>query len=171
MLDRIYFESERLKTMELGKEDALSLFKFYSDSDAMKYRGSKPMKNIEDAYSMIAERFIVKNQISKLRLGIRKKSNDDLIGTLLLIHDENSKNQCEVGFSFGKDYWRKGYGKETFSMVEKELISHESIEVIKAWCIKENFASIRIFEKAGFSKIKQSEHPQSHLFIKKIKVL
>ncbi|MFK7906428.1 MAG: GNAT family N-acetyltransferase [Chitinophagales bacterium] len=92
-----------------------------------------------------------------------------LIGTFLLVKDENFKSQYEIGFPFGKAYWSKGYGQETLYMIEKQLETYGNIEAIKAWCIKENFASIRVFEKAGFSKVEQNEHPQSYLFVKKIK--
>lgn len=168
LFKNVYFESERLKTQRLGNNDAISLFLMYSDSDAMKYRGSKPMKSIEDAYDMISNQFIANNKISKLRLAIWDKTSNNLIGTLLLTWDNHFQSTCEVGFSFGKEYWRKGYGRETLQMMEKGFGNYKNTKAIKAWCIKKNLASVRIFEKAGFSKIQQNEYPQSHLFIKKI---
>lgn len=170
MFNNICFESQVLITEKLEEKDALSLFNIYSDSEAMKYRGSKPMKNKDDAYGMIAEQFITNNQISKLRLGIWNKSEPKLIGTLVLVWNNIIKDEYEIGFSFGKDYWGKGYGKETLDMVVRHFFFYENSTTIKAWCIKENYASCRIFENAGFSnsKIKQSEFPNSNLFIKKI---
>jgi len=168
MIKNLNFESERLKTTRLSEEDAATLFQIYSDSDAMKYRGSKPIKSMVDAVNMVTEQFSTDNNISKMRLGIRNKSNNHLIGTLLLTKDENFISKCEIGFSFGKKYWGKGYGQETLKMMEEKLRTLESIEEIEAWCIKENIASIRIFEKAGFSKIEQSKYPQSWLLVKRI---
>lgn len=171
MFKNLDFESTRLKTARLNEEDAPILFQIYSDVEAMKYRGSKPMKNIDDAFKTIAEQFTVNNHISKLRLGIRLKTDNQLIGTLLLVKDDNLKLQYEIGFSFGKAHWGKGYGQETLGMVEKQIKTYEDIEAIRAWCIKENLASIRIFEKAGFSEIEQNQFSKSRFFVKKIKNL
>ena len=72
----ILFESERLKTSSLNEEDIESLFQMYSDHEAMKYRGSKPMITISDAHFMVANQTSEKGSISKLRLGIRTKTTN-----------------------------------------------------------------------------------------------
>lgn len=162
------FESERLKTRQLVEEDAVNLFQIYSDKEAMKYRGSKPMESIEEGHKMITEQFIENNCTVKVRLAVIKKSNNCLIGTLLLLVDKQVNHSCEIGFSFGKKYWGNGYGTETLTMVTDKLTTIENSKEIKAWCIKENIASIRIFEKAGFSKRKQNKYPNSNLFVKKL---
>lgn len=168
MFENLQFESERLITGQLCKADTPTLFQMYSDREAMKYRGSGPMKSIAEAEKMVVDQLKINGQSSALRLAIRNKPNNHLIGTLLLKWDENKPTQCEIGFSFGKQYWNNGYGKETFKMIEERLKSVEEVEEIKAWCRNENIASIRIFEKAGFSKVGQNEYPESILFIKKL---
>lgn len=167
MFQQLEFESVRLITKPLDKKDAEALFKIYSDQDAMKYRGSDPMKNMDDASKMILEQKKKNTQNSKIRLGLWNKLNNNLVGTLLL-NNEKFENKCEIGFSFGKKYWGIGLGCETLKMVEQVLIQVESIEHISAWCIKENIASVKIFQKAGYHKIEQSEFPKSNLFEKKI---
>ena len=169
MLENIQFESDRLITQPLSEADAKSLFQIYSDNKAMIYRGSRSMHNMEDAYTMVSNQFVTHNQISKLRLGVRVKSTNQLIGTLLLTWSKNSISTCELGFSFGKDYWNNGFGKETVEMVVKKLQTTESITEIIAWCIKENLSSVKLFRKTGFSKKKQNEYPKSYLFSKRIK--
>lgn len=168
MFKNICFESERLITRQLGDQDAESLFQFYSDAEAMKFRASKPMKSMVDAHKMVEERWVANDQISKLRLGIWNKAANHLVGTLLLTLDQTQNQQCEIGFSFGKDHWRKGYGKETLQMVETELSNHKNIQSIKAWCIRENLASVRIFKNAGFAEIEQKQYSGSRLFVKSL---
>lgn len=162
------FKSDRLKTRKLSDNDVSTLFAIYSDHEAMQYRGSQPIQTLEDALDMVTKAQIINSSGSKLRFGICKKSNHQLIGTLLLILDSKSK-QCEIGFSFGKAHWNNGYGQETLKMVEQNLSTMENIETLKAWCIQENRASINIFEKAGFSLVKQNQYPQSNLYLKKIR--
>ncbi|UTW65477.1 GNAT family N-acetyltransferase [bacterium SCSIO 12643] len=164
----VSFESERLKTSILYEDDIEALFQMYSDHEAMKYRGSQPMTSISEAHTMVANPISEKGSISKLRLGIRTQSSNILIGTLLLSYNYDLENQLEIGFSFGKKFWNQGYGTETLQMVISQLQTLKQMKELKAWCIKENLASIRIFENAGFSKMAQNEYPQSHLFVKQL---
>ena len=168
MFQQIKFESDRLIARPLERKDAESLFKIYSDQEAMKYRGSAPMQCLEEAFHMIVKQQIKDNHNTKIRLGLLDKSKDRLIGTLLLDIKKNQTN-CEVGFSFGKKYWSNGFGSETLKMVEESLEKTKKIKEICAWCVKENIASVKIFQKAGYVKKQQIDYPQSYLFEKKIK--
>jgi|TARA_B110001450_G_C17416027_1_gene397826 RimJ/RimL family protein N-acetyltransferase len=158
-------ESERLKTSILSENDIETLFNIYSDKDAMKFRGSKPMLSIDDAVKMVSESQSKLNGILKNRLSIRLKSNNQLIGTLLIKVEEQNKKEAEIGISFGIRYWNKGYGYETIKMTEKRL-KDLKYEKIKAWCKKENKASIKLLEKCDFYKVKQNTYPESYLFYK-----
>ena len=166
MLEDFNFESERLITSQLLKEDEAVLFEMYSDKEAMRFRDSGAMNTIKDAAHMVENQLSFNNGISKLRLGIKNKSQNTLIGTLLLVHNNDSPNQYEVGLSFGKKYWGKGYALETLKMVEDELKTHHSIYNIKAWCRKGNVASIKLFKKANYLEQQQNIYPKSLLFIK-----
>lgn len=168
MLERLRFESKRLRTEILTKEDSQTLFQMYSDAEAMKFRGSNPMINTQDAYKMIAEQYYENDSTSKIRLGIRKKSDNLLIGTVLLKVDNDLPKKCEIGFSFGKEHWRNGYGQETITMIESKLSTTKVFKELIAWCINDNTASLRLFQKSGFKKIDQSEYPKSTLFVKRI---
>ena len=161
------FESERLITAPLKKSDITSIYRIYSDKDAMKYRGSRAMETIEDAYKMVTNEFYEDNLTSNIRVGIRKKLNNCLLGTLLLKINHNSC-KCEIGFSFGKEYWGNGFASETLAMVEKELVNSKNIKELNAWCVKENVTSVKVFEKAEFIKTVQNKYPQSILFRKKL---
>lgn len=169
MFDHFDFESDRLTVSRLTKGDAAALFQLYADKEAMKFRGSKAMTDMGDAFKMIEEQFITDNHISKWRLGIKRRSDDSLLGTLLFVHDKNRGSNCEIGFSIGSEHWGKGYGQEILEMMTKKLKTAARIDEMSAWCIKENRASVRIFEKAGFSEIQQNEYPESKLFTKQIK--
>lgn len=160
------FESERLFTAQLLKEDVDVLFEMYSDKQAMRFRGSGVMNSIDDAVLMVDNQRIVSSGISKLRLGIKSVAEDTLLGTLLLVKDNNNPNQYEIGLSLGKDHWGKGYAIDTLNMVEKELKENHSICEINAWCMNENIASIKLFKKANYIERSQNKYPQSKLFIK-----
>lgn len=166
MLTTHQFESERLYTDTLKREDAETLFEFYSDQEAMRFRGNKPMLQLKDAFKMINSHLQKEDSGSKLRLGIRSKEANELLGTLLLKVKNTSPNECEVGFSFGKNHWGKGYATATLNMVERKLTTDQTYSSLIAWCKKENKASIRVFEKNGYQVIEQTDYPDSILFRK-----
>lgn len=169
MLKNIKLISKRLKTRSLSESDIEKLFQIYSDEKSMKFRGSKPMKDIKDAIQMVSGQKSEIGNIVKIRKAIIKKKNSELIGTLLLKWDKSYPNRYEIGFSFDKVEWNNGYGSETLDMVLKKLENYDEITEIKAWCVKKNSASIKIFNKKGFIKINQNEFPRSYLFIKELK--
>ena len=56
----------------------------------------------------------------------------------------------ELGYAIGKPHWGKGYTTEALKAVCDFLFS-QGIPKICCKCIKENKASARVMEKAGFS--------------------
>ena len=158
------FTSERLTAAPLIVEDQSVLYQIYSDAEAMKYRGSGPMQSTDDAAQMIQEQ----SNDTKFRFGLRTKLTNELIGTALVVSDEEHPDRFEIGFSFGKEHWGKGYAQETLAMLERGLSDqHGSISVV-AWCVKENVASVCVFEKAGYTQVDQTEYPGSIRFEKRI---
>lgn len=166
MFKEINFQSERLFVNNLNEEDFHSLFEIYSDKEAMKFRGSQSINTLEDAAKMISDQLTVEKRISKLRLAIRLKTSNQLIGTMLLVTNEEQEFECEVGFSFGKMFWGNGCATETLQMIESTLLEKTDVTQLKAWCVEGNFASIRIFQKAGYEEVVQGEYPKSKLFRK-----
>jgi len=168
MIQNFHFNSERLFASSLEDKDAQKLFEIYSNSHAMRFRGTKPMEHLKDAKKMVEES---RNRSpTKIRLGIRKKVENRLIGTLVLSQQKEVTSTIEIGFSFGKEYWGRGYAQEVLAAIEKELYKTNKYIELRAWCIKENYASVKIFQKFGYCEIKQEKYPQSLLFSKKIGV-
>jgi RimJ/RimL family protein N-acetyltransferase len=159
IFDKLVFESERLIGKPLELSDAEDLFAIYSDKEAMKFRGSPPLESIDDAREMISKQLSSKGSVTRFRLAVRLKSSNQLIGSLLLIYDSQEPSRCELGFSFGKDFWNRGYGRETLGMIENALKGHELVQELIAWSIKDNLASGKIFRGSGYRVIPQRDYP------------
>lgn len=168
MIEDLMPDSNRLFTSPLKDKDAMVLFSFYADGEAMKYRGSGPMKDVSDAQEMIDTAIDLTADKKKVRRAVRLKSNDLLVGTILLSVKHKSPNECEVGFSFGKEHWGQGFAQEILIALEAALIKQMKCTVLKAWCKKPNIASNRIFEKLEFELQKQDSFPDSNLYSKNI---
>lgn len=152
----LILESARLKTRHLLHADQNRLFEIYSDKEAMKFRGSAPMEKINDAYRMVLEQKIETNLVYKHRFGIIEKSDKNLIGTLLIKSFKNNPNIFEIGFSFDKLYWNKGYASETVKLLISYFEKTKKVAELIAYCAKENLASAKVLEKNGFKKSHQT---------------
>lgn len=168
MLRDIQLNSDRLFTRRLNLSDVSTLFSYYSDVEAMKFRGSAPLKTMDEAEMMVRNSFNKTEDAYNLRLGICCKENNLLLGTLLLKWSPDSNTQCEIGFSFGQKFWNQGFGHETIQMALYNLQKQTSVKSVLAWCIKDNLASIKILIKNGFVESNQDHFPESILLIKEL---
>jgi len=140
-------ETDRLEIRELTSNDKNSLFEIYSDKEAMKYRNTKPFDSLDEVEKMLAKTFQKFEFSEEFRYAVIQKEGNELIGTFLII--PLSKNECEIGYSIGKKYWKKGYGKELLIGMLKYISSLTYIKVL-ATSRKENIASLKLLEKIGF---------------------
>lgn len=158
-------ENEKLLLRELTEKDVTVIFELYSDKEAMKFRGSKPFENIDEAEQMlkkVAEN--IKNG-TEYRYAIIEKETSNLIGTYLIT--PITTIECMVGCSIGKKYWRTGYGFEVM-MLMSEYLRSLKYEKIIGLIKKENIPSIKLVEKMNFVLIEQTEKPEFYKYEKVI---
>ena len=160
-------ENDKLFLRDLTQSDVEVIFELYSDKEAMKFRGSKSFDNIDEAIIMINN--VIENIKTKteFRYGIIEKMSNELIGTFLII--PVSSTICKIGCSFGKKYWRLGYGFEVMIIMKQYLLSL-GYETIIGLIKKENIPSIRLVEKMKFKLIEQTEYSEFYLYEKQLKI-
>lgn len=147
-------ETDRLEIRKLTSADKNSLLEIYSDKEAMKYRGSKPFDSLDEVEKMLIRTFQKFESREEFRYAVIQKEGNELIGTFLI--KPNSKNECEIGYSIGKKYWKKGYGKELVKCMLKYINSLNYTKVL-ATSRKENIASLKLLEKIGFKLSSEKE--------------
>jgi ribosomal-protein-alanine N-acetyltransferase len=158
-------ENEKLLIRELQENDVNVIFELYSDKEAMKFRGSKPFETIDEATKMLKKvTENIKNE-TEYRYAIIEKNSNELIGTYLIT--PITKTDCMVGCSFGKKYWRLGYGIEVMTLMSEFL---KILNYVKIICLikKENIPSIKLVEKMNYKLIEQTEHPDFFKYEKEI---
>ena len=154
-------ENNKLLIRELTENDLTVIFELYSDKEAMKFRGSEPFENIEQAFEMI---YKVAENIKKgieYRYAIIEKTTNKLIGTYLITPITNVT--CMIGCSIGKKYWRQGYGIEVMILM-MEYLKKINYEKIIGLIKKENIPSIKLVEKLNFKLIEQTERPDFYKY-------
>lgn len=158
-------ENEKLLIRELAENDVDVIFELYSDKDAMKFRGSKPFENRDEAKKMlknVAEN--IKNG-TEYRYAIIEKETYNLIGTYLIIPINTTV--CTIGCSIGKKYWRTGYGFEVMLLMTEYLRSLNYKKLI-GYIKKENIPSVKLVEKLNFVLIEQTEKTEFYKYEKEI---
>ncbi|WP_395078075.1 GNAT family N-acetyltransferase [Flavobacterium sp.] len=154
-------ENEKLLIRELTQNDVNVIFELYSDKEAMKFRGSKPFENIEEAILMIKKVTENIKNGTEYRYAIIEKLSNNLIGTYLITPITNLN--CMVGCSIGKNYWRLGFGLEVMTLMLEYLKNLEFKHII-GLIKKENIPSIKLVEKMKFRLIEQTEYPEFYKY-------
>jgi RimJ/RimL family protein N-acetyltransferase len=153
--------SERLYLRQLIFEDTPCIFEIYSDKEAMKYRGSMPLNNLDEAKKMIETANKNIQDHIEYRYAIVKKEDNKLIGTFLI--KPITATKCEIGYSLGKKYWGFGYANE---IVQTMLIYLKTVsfETVIATTKEDNSKSIALLEKVGFCFVEQQKSTNLNMF-------
>lgn len=161
--------SNEIKFRKLSLDDIKSLHEIYSDKEAMKYRGSSPIETIEHALIFIRNQELLVGGILTIRKGIELSETQELIGSVMYKFDEGKRRECEIGYSIGRRFWGKGYGKEIVRILLETIQENKDIDKVIAWSHQENIASIKILKKNGFLRIENQGNSNNYLYHKKIK--
>lgn len=136
-------ETERLILRRYKKSDITDLYEYLSDSDVVKYEPYKPM-TMSEVESNLDWRISTDEMIA-----VELRSNHKMIGNVYI--GKSDFESLEIGYVFNKDYWGKGYAKES---CEKLMVLAFSggIHRIFANCDPQNINSWDLLEKLGFEK-------------------
>lgn len=143
--------SARLYFRDLHTKDSTALLEIYSDAEAMKFRANPPLLQREDALNMIAQAEKESLEFTSKRWAVVRKDTEELIGTLVF-HYHKQEPTCTIGYSIGRKYWKKGYGKELLKAM-LEWLNTTNCTLVKALVHSENLASISILEKQQFRQV------------------
>ena len=155
MENKIIMETDRLIIRRYCKEDLQDLYEYLSNEDVVKYEPYKPMdiKEVEDNLDWRIS--------SDEMLAIVLKSNNKMIGNVYL--GKRDFDTIEIGYVFNKQYWGKGYAKESCAELIKKLFS-DGIHRIYAECDPNNMGSWKLLESLGF--IREAHFKQNVYFWK-----
>jgi len=136
-------ETERLILRRFGISDLQDLYDYLSDPDVVEYEPYKTMTMIE-VKSDLEYRISTDEMIA-----VELKSNQKVIGNIYL--GKRDFESLEIGFVFNKDYWGKGYAKESCKKL-MELAFSSGIHRMYAECDPQNISSWKLLETLGFRR-------------------
>lgn len=138
---KIIIETDRLILRRFCKEDLQDLYEYLSDEEVVKHEPYKPM-DINEVEENLDWRISTDEMIA-----VVLKSNNKMIGNVYL--GKRDFESLEMGYVFNKQYWGKGYVKESCDALIKKSFS-EKIHRIFAECDPCNIGSWKLLESLGF---------------------
>lgn len=145
-------ETERLILKPLKEGDAQALYEIFSDHDVMKYWNTSPWQSISDAKSFIKNSTEAMHSNSEIVLGIYLKSNDTLLGKILLFNYVQESRRAEIGFGIGSHFWGKGIVSEAAKALVAYAFDTLNLRRIEAEIDPDNVSSGNVLKRLGFIK-------------------
>lgn len=145
-------ETDRLILRRYCKEDLQDLYEYLSDEEVLKYEPYKPM-NIDEVSENLDWRISTDEMIA-----VELKANNKMIGNVYL--GRRDFNSFEMGYVFNKQYWGKGYAKESCGAIIRKTFS-EGEHRVYAECDPCNVSSWKLLESL---KLKREAHHKQNVY-------
>ncbi|MFD3447083.1 GNAT family N-acetyltransferase [Microbacteriaceae bacterium 4G12] len=151
----IILETERLFLRQFNNEDILYLHPIFSDSETMKYYPA-PF-NYEKTQNWINKNIERYREDGHGLWGVCLKETNELIGDCGLVKQiVDGKTEVEVGYHINKKHWSKGFASEAAKGCMEYGIHQLGLNKLISIIDPRNIPSIRVAEKNGFTKEKES---------------
>ena len=136
-------------------EDAAEMVELLNDPLVTRYTAHVPCPyTSKDAKNFLKylkkQESLPSSTILDFRVVLRRSGK--VIGGIGLMKIDRLTGKADVGYFFGRDYWRQGYGTEALKALIKIAFTKLKLQRIEAPIYKENIASQLLVKKLGFEK-------------------
>ncbi len=144
--------TECLNLREIKQGDALDIFQFRSNKEAMQYIGKPLAKGVAEVEELIKriEEGVESN--TAIAWGISLKNSDSIIGTIGFHKIEFENYRAEIGYMLHPSYWRQGLMNEAIHVILNFGFLNLNFNSIQAIIEPNNIASSAILTKHKFVK-------------------
>lgn len=151
----IIINTERLYLRPFRQEDLDALHFIFSDAETMAYYPS-PF-SLEQTQNWIKKNQKRYEEDGYGLWGVCLKETDELIGDCGLVKQRvDRRTEVEIGYHINKKYWSKGYATEAAEGCKEYGFYQLGLNHLISIIDPGNVPSIRVAEKIGFTKEKES---------------
>ena len=144
-------KTKRLILREIVAADAPALFAIYSDVDAMRWFGTDPLTDVEEAVKLVETFAEWRKAINPgTRWAIVQNTTGRLIGTCGLFKWSPSRRSCTVGYELAQQARGNGFMCEALSAILDWGFEHMSLNRVEAQVHPENKPSIKLIARLRF---------------------
>jgi len=143
-------QTEQIRLRKLKRDDAPSLYNYYSNENIYSYLDWNGPEAIERSIEVI---HIWNEGFEKgwiIRFAIADKMSDEVIGTIFLSEFEGKR--AEIGYELSEKYWHKGIMSEAMNEVLAIGFNQLGLVRIQAIVAEENIASRKLLTKFNFKE-------------------
>lgn len=153
MSDFPTLETDRLLLREIVDSDALDVLAIHGDAEAMRWFGSDPLTDIQQAEKLV-EIFASWRQMPNpgIRWAIRRKADNRFLGSCGLFKWNRGWKSCIIGYELASFAWGQGFMIEALSATLDWGFENMELNRVEAQVHPENIASINLMCKLGFTK-------------------
>ena len=142
--------TKRLLLRKYRLSDAEEMFENYANDDRVtKYLSWKPYNKVEDTISFLEMSIKDYEKMSTYHWAI--EFEDKMIGSISVMSVDNLRNNCEVGYCIGYNFWNKGITSEALAAVIEFLFNEVGMHRIQAKHDVENPSSGEVMKKCGMT--------------------
>lgn len=125
---------------------------WFSQPDVAKYMFWGIHSNVQETQAWLDFELSQIGQPNWYRFAIEERHSRTLIGSILLYYEEEIQD-WEVAYHFSRNWWGQGYATE--SLLRIVIFSRQTLYLhnIAARYARENYASGRVLQKAGFQMV------------------
>jgi ribosomal-protein-alanine N-acetyltransferase len=144
-------ETERLLLREIVTIDAPTLFDIHGDVEAMRWFGTDPLVDLQQAERLI-ETFAAWRQMPNpgTRWGIQRKFDNQLLGSCGLFKWNRGWRSCIVGYELARSARGAGFMLEALSAALAWGFEHMELNRVEAQVHPDNAASLKLLRALGF---------------------
>ncbi len=143
-------ESERLVLRKFQEGDGPSIFKNWASDDQVTVHLTWPThQSVETSQKVLGFWLEGYQKLDNYQWGIVVKASGELIGSIGVVHMDETNEACEIGYCIGRKYWGQGITSEALKAVIQFLFDQVEPERIYAFYHADNPGSGRVMEKAG----------------------
>jgi len=143
-------QTERLILRNIESTDADLIHKLRSDEVVNQFVGRDNSSTVEKAKEFILK---IQNLVEKnegLYWIIRRKENNDLVGTVCLWNFDTENEIVEIGYEMLPEFQGKGIMTEALKAVTKHTFEEIKAKIITAFPSSDNINSVAILKKLNF---------------------
>ena len=147
----IILETERLALREVTAEDAAFVLDLLNSPGFLENIGDRGVRTLDEARTYIAERVLGSYREHGFGMWLtEEKAGKRRIGLAGLVRREGLE-MPDVGYAFIPDAWGRGYAQEAAAAVLAHAQGPMGIPKLAAITTPENFASMAVLRKIGFT--------------------
>ena len=145
-------ETEDLLLRRIRQKDAADIYRYASDAEVARFVLWDPHRSPAETRS------IVRDLRRRCRLGypsswaVTLRDTGRVIGTIGFVWYSAENASAELGYSFARDCWNRGYATQALKAVTRAAFRYLPVNRLEAQHDVRNPASGRVMQKCGFRR-------------------